>query len=73
MGMEIEVGRITALDNENGQGILATVKFIDYDTRHEDINVEVVLPLDKDASISVIEQRVLEKAKQQLRDLVSTF
>lgn len=73
MGMEIEVGRITAFDNVNGQGVLATVQFKDYDVRHEDIRVEICIPLDKDASLAEIEGRALEKAKQQLRDLVATF
>ncbi|MEZ0582433.1 hypothetical protein ACA373_05470 [Erwinia sp. STN24] len=73
MGMEIEVGRITAFDNVHGQGVLATVEFKDYDVRHEGIRVEVCIPLDKDASLAEIEGRVLEKAKHQLRDLVATF
>lgn len=73
MAIEIEIGRITAFDNVNGQGILVTVEFKDYDIRHENITVEVALPLDKEASLADIEHRALEKAKQQLRDLVSTF
>lgn len=73
MGMEIEVGRITAFDNVHGKGILATVEFKDYDIRHEDIRVDVCIPLDKNAPLADIEAQVLEKAKQQLRDLVATF
>ncbi|MEN4767335.1 hypothetical protein [Duffyella gerundensis] len=73
MSIEIEVGSITAFDNSNGQGVLATVEFKDYEISHEDIVVQVILPLDKDASLAVIEDRAVEKAKQQLRDLVSTF
>lgn len=37
MVMEVEVSRITAFDNVNGQGVLATVEFKDYEARHEDI------------------------------------
>jgi len=73
MKMEAEVGDITAFDNVNGQGILARVDFIDYEATHERIVVNVMLPLDKDASLKEVEARVLEKAKQQLKDLVATF
>lgn len=73
MSMEIEVGRITAFDNVNGQGVLVTVEFKDYDIRHEDITVDVCLPFDKNASLAEIESCALEKAKQQLRDLVASF
>lgn len=73
MKMEAEVGDITAFDNVNGQGILARVDFIDYEATHERIVVNVMLPLDKDASLKEVESRVLEKAKQQLKDLVATF
>ena len=34
MAMETEVGNITAFDNANGQGVLVTVEFKDYDLRH---------------------------------------
>lgn len=73
MGMEIEVGSITAFDNVHGKGILAVVEFKDYEIRHENISVEVSIPLDKEASLAEIEARVLEKAKQQLHDLVASF
>jgi len=73
MKMEAEVGDITAFDNVNGQGILARVDFIDYEASHERIVVNVMLPLDKDASLKEVESRVLEKAKQQLKELVATF
>ncbi|MDU6089827.1 hypothetical protein [Pantoea vagans] len=73
MKMEAEVGNITAFDNVNGQGILASVDFIDYEATHERIVVNVLLPLDKEATLTEVESRVLEKAKQQLRELVATF
>lgn len=73
MSMEIEVGRITAFDNVNGKGILATVEFKDYDNRHEEIVVRVIIPHDKGASLSDVEAIALEKAKQQLKDLVASF
>lgn len=73
MAMEIVVGRITAFDNVNGQGVLATVEFKDYESRHEDVTVEVILPLDKEASLADTERRAVEKAKQQLKALVSGF
>lgn len=73
MAMEIEVGSITAFDNVHGKGILAVVEFKDYDIRHENISVEVSIPLDKEASLTEVEARALEKAKQQLRELVASF
>ena len=73
MNMEAEVGNITAFDNENGQGILASVDFIDYEATHERIIVNVMLPLDKEVTLAEVESRVLEKARQQLKDLVATF
>lgn len=73
MAMETEVSNITAFDNANGQGVLVTVEFKDYDLRHEGIRVFVKLPLDKDASLSNIEARAIEDAKQQLKKLVSGF
>jgi hypothetical protein len=73
MAIEIEVCNITPFDNDIGQGTLATVQFKDYDVRHEDIAVNVIIPLDKEAPLKEIEERILEKAKQQLKDLVSGF
>ncbi|WP_145562706.1 hypothetical protein [Yersinia aldovae] len=73
MAMEIEVGKITAYDNVNGKGILAEVGFKHYDKVHQDIVVEVVLPLDKDVSLSEVEERALQQAKKKLKELVSGF
>ncbi len=73
MAMEIEVGKITAFDNVNGKGILGSVVFIDYEVSSQKTTVNVAISLDRDASLAEIEARVLEKAKQQLRDLVATF
>lgn len=73
MAIETEVGSITAFDNANGQGVLVTVEFKDYDLRHEGIRVFVKLPLDRDASLADIEVRAIEDAKQQLKKLVSGF
>lgn len=73
MAIETEVGSITAFDNANGQGVLASVEFKDYDLRHEGIRVFVKLPLDKDASLEEIEARAIDNAKQQLKNLVSGF
>ncbi|MDU1953524.1 MULTISPECIES: hypothetical protein [Atlantibacter] len=73
MAIETEVGSITAFDNANGQGVLATVEFKDYDLRHEGIRVFVKLPLDKDASLADIEARAIDDAKQQLKKLVTGF
>lgn len=73
MAMETEVGSITAFDNANGQGILVTVEFKDYDLRHEGIRVFVKLPLDKDASLTDIEASAIDDAKQQLKKLVTGF
>ena len=73
MAMKIEVGKITAFDNDNGKGILGEVDFIDYEVSSQRTTVNVEISLDRDASLAEIEARVLEKAKQQLRDLVATF
>lgn len=71
MNMEIEVGNITAFDNVNGQGIMGSVDFIDYNVSHERVTINVIIPLDKVASLSEIESRIMEKARLQLRELVS--
>ncbi|WP_333602112.1 hypothetical protein [Atlantibacter hermannii] len=73
MAMETEVGNITAFDNANGQGVLVTVEFKDYDLRHEGIRVFVKLPLDKDASLADIEASAIDDAKHQLKKLVAGF
>ncbi|MDR5020003.1 hypothetical protein RF657_16620 [Yersinia rochesterensis] len=73
MAMEIEVGKITACDDINGKAILAEVAFKYYDKVNEDIIVDVVLPLDKEASLSEIEERALQQAKKKLKELVSGF
>ncbi|QGU87091.1 hypothetical protein [Erwinia sorbitola] len=73
MAMEIEVGRITAYDNVNGQGILAEVAFKDYEKTQQNIIVDVLLPLDKGASLVEIEEKATEEAKRKLKELVSGF
>lgn len=73
MAIETEVGSITAFENANGQGILATVEFKDYDLRHEGIRIFVKIPLDKNASLADIEARAIDDAKRQLKELVSGF
>lgn len=73
MAMEIEVGRITAYDNVNGQGILAEVAFKDYEKTHQNIIVDVLLPLDKGASLFEVEEKAIEEAKRNLKELVSGF
>ena len=73
MAIETEVGSITAFDNANGQGILATVEFKDYDLRHQGVRVFVKLPLDKNAPLADIEAKAIDEAKRQLKNLVSEF
>ncbi|MFK8259099.1 hypothetical protein ACFL9S_15100 [Erwinia sp. AnSW2-5] len=73
MAMEIEVGKITAYDNVNGQGILAEVGFRDYEATHQNIIVDVSLPLDKNASLAEVEEKATEEAKRKLKELVSGF
>lgn len=73
MAIETEVSSITAFDNVNGQGILATVEFKDYDLRHESIRIFVKIPLDKNASLADIEAQAIDDAKRQLKKLVSGF
>ena len=73
MAMEIEVGRIAAIDNQNGKVIHGRVAFKDYEVRHDEIVVDVSIPLNKGLSLSEVEAQVLAKAKQQLKDLVASF
>lgn len=73
MAMEIEVGRITAYDNVNGQGIMAEVAFKDYEKTHQNIIVDVLLPLDKGDSLFEVEEKAIEEAKRNLKELVSGF
>jgi len=71
--METEVVEITAYENDNGKGILATVRYMNYELVHQGINVTVHLELDWDASLAEIERRAIEDANQQLKDLVAGF
>lgn len=73
MAIETEVGSFTAFDNVNGQGVLATVEFKDYEIPHESIRVFVKLPLDKNASLTELEVRAIDDAKKQLKSLVAGF
>ncbi|HFF8547283.1 TPA: hypothetical protein ACGEYS_000766 [Kluyvera cryocrescens] len=73
MAIETEVGSFTAFDNVNGQGVLATVEFKDYEIPHEGIRVFVKLPLDKNASLADLEARAIDDAKEQLKNLVAGF
>ena len=73
MEIETEVGSFTAFDNVNGQGVLATVEFKDYEIPHEGIRVFVKLPLDKNASLADLEARAIDDAKEQLKNLVAGF
>lgn len=73
MAIETEVGSFTAFDNVNGQGVLATVEFKDYEIPHEGIRVFVKLPLDKNASLTELEARAIDDARKQLKSLVAGF
>ncbi|AKE97298.1 hypothetical protein AB8W31_12205 [Cronobacter sakazakii] len=70
--MDYYIENITSFDNDSGSGIIARVVF-NYEDHLKGVSVNVHLPLDKDASLSVIESRVLEEAKKQLASLVSSF
>jgi len=48
---------------------VATVKFI-YDDHNQNVYVNVRIPHDKESSLAVIEQRIFEQAKKQLKELV---
>ena len=48
---------------------MATVKFI-YDDHNQNVYVNVRIPHDKESSLAVIEQRIFEQAKKQLKELV---
>ncbi|EAM1085368.1 hypothetical protein EOG81_14785 [Salmonella enterica] len=71
--MEIEVTNITAADNEVATGINATVTFIDYENNSVEIVVYVKLPLEKQLSISDVEEKAQELAKNKLKALVAGF
>ncbi|HCT6445008.1 hypothetical protein ACOMFI_24265 [Enterobacter cloacae complex sp. YD70/O97D2] len=71
--MEIEVTNITAADNEVATGINATVTFIDYENNSGEIVVYVKLPLEKQLSISDVEEKAQELAKNKLKELVVGF
>lgn len=70
--MHYQVEDIAAFDypGEGDSGIVATVKFI-YDDHNQNIYVNVRIPHDKESSLSIIEQRLFEQAKKQLKELVS--
>ena len=71
--MEIEVTNITAADNEVAKGINAAVTFIDYENNSGEIVVYEQLPLDKELSISEVEVKAQELAKNKLKELVAGF
>ncbi|CAM8492063.1 hypothetical protein ISO79_18390 [Morganella morganii subsp. morganii] len=59
---------ITAFDNENGAGIVATVHvYLDDDTPLSDIRISVRLPLMKNSTLSDIEVAAIEQAKDKLQ------
>ncbi|HCM9481490.1 hypothetical protein YA49_21765 [Enterobacter cloacae subsp. cloacae] len=70
--MDYHIEDITAFDNDNGSGIIARVVF-HYETHLKSISVNVHIPLDKNASLAVIESRVFEEAKKQLKELAVEF
>lgn len=70
--MDHHIEDITAFDNDNGSGIIARVVF-HYETHLKSISVNVHIPLDKNASLAVIESRVFEEAKKQLKELAGEF
>ncbi|CZY52074.1 TPA: hypothetical protein N5O20_001804 [Enterobacter kobei] len=70
--MDYHIEDITAFDNDNGSGIIARVVF-HYETHLKSISVNVHIPLDKNASLAVIESRVFEEAKKQLKELAGEF
>lgn len=70
--MDYHIEDITAFDNDNGSGIIARVVF-HYETHLKSISVNAHIPLDKNASLAVIESRVFEEAKKQLKELAVEF
>ncbi len=70
--MKYQVQDIAAFDypEDNESGIVGTVKF-NFDDHNRNISVNVRIELDRDDPLSVIEQRLFEKAKSQLQELVS--
>ncbi|HGH4639200.1 TPA: hypothetical protein ACJIWV_000932 [Enterobacter asburiae] len=52
---------------------LSQGSFFHYETHLKSISVNVHIPLDKNASLAVIESRVFEEAKKQLKELAVEF
>lgn len=70
--MHYQIEGIAAFNypEDNDSGIVATVNFI-FDDHNRNISVHVRIEHDKEASLAVIEQRLFEQAKKQLKELVS--
>lgn len=69
--MHYQIEDIAAFDypGEGDSGIVATIKFI-YDDHNQNVSVNVRIPHDKESSLAVIEQRIFEQARKQLKELV---
>ncbi|AVX37837.1 MULTISPECIES: hypothetical protein [Yersinia] len=70
--MRYQIEEIAAFDypDDNESGIVGTVNFI-YEDHNRNIKVFVCIPHDKNSSLAVIEQRIFEQAKKQLKELAS--
>ncbi|MEQ4788604.1 hypothetical protein ABN070_18335 [Morganella morganii] len=66
--MMYEVHSITAYDNDNGAGTLATVNIYLNEHIYEcDMSITVRLPLMKDATLTEIERAAIEQAQDKIR------
>ncbi|GAB50209.1 hypothetical protein [Atlantibacter hermannii] len=70
--MDYQIEDITAFDNDLGKGIIARVTF-NYDTHLKSIVVHVEIPLEKEDSLSVVEEKIFTEAKKQLKQLIAGF
>jgi len=70
--MHYQIEDIAAFNyqEDNDSGIVATVVFM-FEDHNRNIKVNVRIDLDREAPLSVIEQRLFDKAKAQLKELVS--
>lgn len=71
--MKFDVENITAFDNDNGQGILASVFITLDDGPISDVRVSVTLPLSRSSSLQDIEEQAVQGAKDILKNIVGNI
>lgn len=71
--MKFDVENITAFDNDNGKGILASVFIALDDGPIPDVRVSVTLPLSRNDSLQNIEDQAVQAAKDILKNIVGNI